>query len=106
MNRKRGSEAGSANRHRCALIEPGGNRHHAIAGHARELGIAAIARFREIAPGDEHPIAWLVTAVARLFDHAGEIDAADERIDALLKDDADLNAQGLVVWIERQKRAA
>ena len=28
-----------------------------------------------------------------------------ERIDALLKDDADLNAQGLVVWIERQKRA-
>src|SRR5262249_33172768 len=30
----------------------------------------------------------------------------DERIDALLKDDAELNAQGLVVWIERQKRAA
>jgi glyoxylase-like metal-dependent hydrolase (beta-lactamase superfamily II) len=30
----------------------------------------------------------------------------DERIDALLKDDADLNAQGLVVWLERQKRAA
>jgi hypothetical protein len=30
----------------------------------------------------------------------------DERIDALLEDDADLNAQGLVVWIERQKRAA
>ena len=31
---------------------------------------------------------------------------SDERIDALLKDDAELNAQGLVVWIERQKRAA
>jgi hypothetical protein len=31
---------------------------------------------------------------------------SDERIDALLKDDADLNAQGLVVWLERQKRAA
>jgi glyoxylase-like metal-dependent hydrolase (beta-lactamase superfamily II) len=30
----------------------------------------------------------------------------DERIVALLKDDLDLNAQGLVVWIERQKRAA
>jgi glyoxylase-like metal-dependent hydrolase (beta-lactamase superfamily II) len=30
----------------------------------------------------------------------------DERITALLKDDAELNAQGLVVWIERQKRAA
>ncbi|MEJ0036203.1 MAG: MBL fold metallo-hydrolase [Gammaproteobacteria bacterium] len=30
----------------------------------------------------------------------------DERIDALLGDDAELNAQGLVVWIERQKRAA
>lgn len=30
----------------------------------------------------------------------------DERIEALLKDDAELNAQGLVVWLERQKRAA
>jgi glyoxylase-like metal-dependent hydrolase (beta-lactamase superfamily II) len=30
----------------------------------------------------------------------------EERIDALLKDDLDLNAQGLVAWIERQKRAA
>ncbi|MEJ1964365.1 MAG: MBL fold metallo-hydrolase [Gammaproteobacteria bacterium] len=30
----------------------------------------------------------------------------DARIEALLKDDLDLNAQGLVVWIERQKRAA
>ncbi len=30
----------------------------------------------------------------------------DERIDALLRDDAELNAQGLVVWLERQKRAA
>jgi glyoxylase-like metal-dependent hydrolase (beta-lactamase superfamily II) len=30
----------------------------------------------------------------------------DVRINALLKDDIDLNAQGLVVWIERQKRAA
>ena len=30
----------------------------------------------------------------------------DARIDALLKDDLDLNAQGLVTWIERQKRAA
>jgi glyoxylase-like metal-dependent hydrolase (beta-lactamase superfamily II) len=30
----------------------------------------------------------------------------DARIDALLRDDAELNAQGLVVWIERQKRAA
>jgi glyoxylase-like metal-dependent hydrolase (beta-lactamase superfamily II) len=34
------------------------------------------------------------------------VELPDERIDALLKDDADLNAQGLVVWIERQKRAA
>ena len=31
---------------------------------------------------------------------------SDERIDALLKDDVELNAQGLVVWLERQKRAA
>ena len=30
----------------------------------------------------------------------------DERIDALLADDADLNSQGLVVWLERQKRVA
>ncbi len=30
----------------------------------------------------------------------------DERIDALLRDDAELNSQGLVVWLERQKRAA
>jgi glyoxylase-like metal-dependent hydrolase (beta-lactamase superfamily II) len=30
----------------------------------------------------------------------------DDRIDGLLKDDAELNAQGLVVWLERQKRAA
>jgi glyoxylase-like metal-dependent hydrolase (beta-lactamase superfamily II) len=34
------------------------------------------------------------------------VQLADERIDALLKDDAELNAQGLVVWLERQKRAA
>ena len=34
------------------------------------------------------------------------VQLADERIDALLRDDAELNAQGLVVWIERQKRAA
>jgi glyoxylase-like metal-dependent hydrolase (beta-lactamase superfamily II) len=31
---------------------------------------------------------------------------SDERIDALLRDDAELNSQGLVVWLERQKRAA
>ena len=34
------------------------------------------------------------------------VQLADERIDALLEDDAELNAQGLVVWIGRQKRAA
>lgn len=34
------------------------------------------------------------------------VQLSDERIDALLGDDAELNAQGLVVWIERQKRAA
>jgi glyoxylase-like metal-dependent hydrolase (beta-lactamase superfamily II) len=34
------------------------------------------------------------------------VQLSDDRIDALLKDDADLNAQGLVVWLERQKRAA
>jgi glyoxylase-like metal-dependent hydrolase (beta-lactamase superfamily II) len=31
---------------------------------------------------------------------------SDERIDALLRDDAELNSQGLVAWIELQKRAA
>jgi hypothetical protein len=30
----------------------------------------------------------------------------DERIDALLADDVDLNAQGLVAWLGRQKRVA
>jgi glyoxylase-like metal-dependent hydrolase (beta-lactamase superfamily II) len=34
------------------------------------------------------------------------VQLSDEGIDALLKDDAELNAQGLVVWLERQKRAA
>jgi hypothetical protein len=34
------------------------------------------------------------------------VQLADEHIDALLKDDADLNAQGLLVWLERQQRAA
>jgi glyoxylase-like metal-dependent hydrolase (beta-lactamase superfamily II) len=34
------------------------------------------------------------------------VQLSDERVDALLKDDAELNAQGLVVWLERQKRAA
>ena len=31
---------------------------------------------------------------------------SEARIDELLKDDCDLNAQGLVAWLERQKRAA
>jgi glyoxylase-like metal-dependent hydrolase (beta-lactamase superfamily II) len=34
------------------------------------------------------------------------VELSDERIEAVLRDDADLNAQGLVVWLERQKRAA
>lgn len=34
------------------------------------------------------------------------VQLSGDRIDALLRDDAELNAQGLVVWIERQKRAA
>jgi len=31
---------------------------------------------------------------------------SEARIDELLETDLDLNAQGLVVWLERQKRAA
>jgi hypothetical protein len=34
------------------------------------------------------------------------VQLSDERIDALLRDDAELNAQGLIAWLGRQKRAA
>jgi glyoxylase-like metal-dependent hydrolase (beta-lactamase superfamily II) len=68
--------------------------------------LVQIAREHASAPDAKGAIVQQTLASWRALARKHGVQLADERIDALLKDDADLNAQGLVVWLERQKRAA
>ncbi len=73
---------------------------------------AQVGQFVEIArrnagvPDPKGAIVKEMQALWRGLARKHGVQLPDERIDALLGDDAELNAQGLVVWIERQKRAA
>ena len=67
--------------------------------------IADIARRNANAPDMKAAIVREMRALwfSRLRDHGCTL--SESEIDALLEMDLDLNAQGLVVWVERQKRA-
>jgi glyoxylase-like metal-dependent hydrolase (beta-lactamase superfamily II) len=69
----------------------------------REL--VQIARRNADQPDPKDAIVKDMQALWRRLALEHGVQMPEARIDALLKDDADLNAQGLVVWIERQKRA-
>jgi glyoxylase-like metal-dependent hydrolase (beta-lactamase superfamily II) len=68
--------------------------------------IVEIARRNADRPDSKDAIKKEMQALWRGLARKHGVQLPDERIDALLRDDAELNAQGLVVWIERQKRAA
>ncbi len=68
--------------------------------------VVEIARRNAHGPDSKGAIVKEMQALWRALARKHGVTLSDERIDSLLRDDADLNAQGLVVWLERQKRAA
>jgi glyoxylase-like metal-dependent hydrolase (beta-lactamase superfamily II) len=68
--------------------------------------LVQIARRNADLPNPKDAIAKEMSELWRSLARKHGVQLPDERIDALLADDADLNSQGLVVWLERQKRVA
>jgi glyoxylase-like metal-dependent hydrolase (beta-lactamase superfamily II) len=68
--------------------------------------LVQIARRNADLPDPKGAIAKDMSELWRSLARKHGVQLPDERIDALLADDADLNSQGLVVWLERQKRVA
>jgi len=68
--------------------------------------ICSIARRNADGPDSKAAIMKEMLGLWRGLARKHGVQLPDERIDALLRDDAELNSQGLVVWLERQKRAA
>jgi glyoxylase-like metal-dependent hydrolase (beta-lactamase superfamily II) len=73
---------------------------------AQVLQLVQIARRNADVPDPKGAIVKEMRDLWRVLARKHGVQLPDERIDALLADDIELNAQGLVVWLERQKRAA
>ena len=79
MNRQRGGEPGSPERHRGAQVEADRQWRNPVTANPRILSETTVVRFHQAGANGHDPLAFAVSRISRRSHGAGDIDTADER---------------------------